>query len=65
MAIATPEEEEEEEKEAKEKEEVKSKKERELWCHGVPIDREWVLGLGPRMVTEYTLPGSVIDFEKK
>uniref|UniRef100_A0A7S4SCU6 Cysteine/serine-rich nuclear protein N-terminal domain-containing protein n=1 Tax=Ditylum brightwellii TaxID=49249 RepID=A0A7S4SCU6_9STRA len=32
---------------------------------GVPADGGWPLGLGPRIVSEYTLPGSALDFEKK
>eukprot|EP00957_Ditylum_brightwellii_P185517 14124695-Ditylum_brightwellii.AAC.1 len=75
MAIAIPQE--EEEKEAEKKKKSKAKKSvifgvvsvgeynRAMGEDGVPVDGEWVLGLGPRIVTEYTLPGSVIDFEKR
>eukprot|EP00957_Ditylum_brightwellii_P063664 4832313-Ditylum_brightwellii.AAC.1 len=31
----------------------------------VPVDGRWPLGLEPGIVTEHTLPESVIDFEKK
>eukprot|EP00957_Ditylum_brightwellii_P106492 8124785-Ditylum_brightwellii.AAC.1 len=32
---------------------------------GIPVYGGWPLGLGPRILTEYTLLGSVVDFEKK
>eukprot|EP00957_Ditylum_brightwellii_P005172 394311-Ditylum_brightwellii.AAC.1 len=75
MAIATPEE--EEEKKQKKKNKSKAKKSmsfgvvsvheynRAMGEDGVPVDGEWVLVLEPRIVTQYTLLGSVIDFEKK